>query len=137
MLQAKKELRADLKSDLAKEFFQCFIHVVYMFSYTKRTFLELYSYNSFVKFHGKKKVGSHNMTNSYSKPCYNEMCYNGKNVVCLSSFPVDLLAHVFDVLKADLKSDVAKELFLYYQGTTVVLQYLKPVNKVLIILTVI
>lgn len=42
---------------------------------------------------------------------------------------VDLLAHVFDVLKADLKSDVAKELFLYYQGTTVVLQFLKPVNK--------
>ena len=46
------------------------------------------------------------------------------------SLSVDLLAHVFDVLKADLKSDVAKELFLYYQGTTVVLQYLKPVNKV-------
>ncbi|XP_045205254.2 coiled-coil domain-containing protein 138-like [Mercenaria mercenaria] len=42
---------------------------------------------------------------------------------------VDLLAHVFDVLKADLKSDIAKELFLYYQGTTVVLQFLKPVNK--------
>ncbi|XP_060574356.1 coiled-coil domain-containing protein 138-like isoform X1 [Ruditapes philippinarum] len=42
---------------------------------------------------------------------------------------VDLLAHVFDVLKADLKSDVAKELFLYYQGTTVALQFLKPVNK--------
>ena len=40
---------------------------------------------------------------------------------------------MFDVLKADLKSDVAKELFLYYQGTTVVLQYLKPVNKVLTI----
>lgn len=45
-------------------------------------------------------------------------------------FSVDLLAHVFDVLKADLKSDHAKELFLYYQGTTVVLQFLKPVNKV-------
>ena len=45
---------------------------------------------------------------------------------------VDLLAHVFDVLKADLKSDVAKELFLYYQGTTVVLQFLKPINKVLL-----
>ncbi|KAL4230032.1 hypothetical protein ACF0H5_010419 [Mactra antiquata] len=42
---------------------------------------------------------------------------------------VDLLAHVFDVLKADLKSDVAKELFLFYQGTTVILQFLKPVNK--------
>ena len=49
----------------------------------------------------------------------------------LLSLSVDLLAHVFDVLKADLKSDVAKELFLYYQGTTVVLQYLKPVNKVM------
>ena len=48
----------------------------------------------------------------------------------VSFLSVDLLAHVFDVLKADLKSDVAKELFLYYQGTTVVLQYLKPVNKV-------
>ena len=58
-------------------------------------------------------------------------------VVCLSFLPVDLLAHVFDVLKADLKSDVAKELFLYYQGTTVVLQYLKPVNKVLNMHTVI
>lgn len=43
---------------------------------------------------------------------------------------VDLLAHVFDVLKADLKFDMAKELFLYYQGTTVVLQFLKPVNRV-------
>lgn len=43
---------------------------------------------------------------------------------------VDLLAHVFDVLRNDLKSDIAKELFLYYQATPVVLQYLKPVNKV-------
>lgn len=44
---------------------------------------------------------------------------------------VDLLAHVFDVLRNDLKSDIAKELFLYYQATPVVLQYLKPVNKVI------
>jgi hypothetical protein len=43
---------------------------------------------------------------------------------------VDLVAHVFDVLKNDLKSDVCKELFLYYQATPVVLQYLKPINKV-------
>ncbi|CAG2201036.1 unnamed protein product [Mytilus edulis] len=42
---------------------------------------------------------------------------------------VDLVAHVFDVLKNDLKSDVCKELFLYYQATSVVLQYLKPINK--------
>ena len=43
---------------------------------------------------------------------------------------VDLVAHVFDVLKNDLKSDVCKELFLYYQATPVILQYLKPINKV-------
>ncbi|KAK3100312.1 hypothetical protein FSP39_018028 [Pinctada imbricata] len=42
---------------------------------------------------------------------------------------VDLIAHVFDVLRNDLKADIAKELFLYYQSTPVVLQYLKPVNK--------
>ncbi|XP_046352653.1 coiled-coil domain-containing protein 138-like isoform X1 [Haliotis rufescens] len=42
----------------------------------------------------------------------------------------DLLAQVFDVLKTDLKSDVAKELFLYYQATPVITVYLKPVNKV-------
>lgn len=48
-----------------------------------------------------------------------------------SLITVDLLAHVFDVLRNDLKSDIAKELFLYYQATPVVLQYLKPVNKVI------
>lgn len=44
--------------------------------------------------------------------------------------PVDLVAHVFDVLKNDLKSDICKELYLYYQATPVILQYLKPINKV-------
>ena len=42
----------------------------------------------------------------------------------------DLLAQVFDVLKVDMKSDVAKELFLFYQATPVISNYLKPVNKV-------
>ncbi|XP_060065273.1 coiled-coil domain-containing protein 138-like [Ylistrum balloti] len=42
---------------------------------------------------------------------------------------VDLLAHVFDVLRNDLKSDIAKELYLYYHATPVILLYLKPVNK--------
>ncbi|XP_041359227.1 coiled-coil domain-containing protein 138-like isoform X2 [Gigantopelta aegis] len=41
----------------------------------------------------------------------------------------DLLAQVFDVLKVDMKSDVAKELFLFYQATPVISHYLKPVNK--------
>ena len=33
-----------------------------------------FSYNSFVKFHGKKFVYL-NMTMIYPKPCYNEVCY--------------------------------------------------------------
>ncbi|KAK6172907.1 hypothetical protein SNE40_016474 [Patella caerulea] len=42
----------------------------------------------------------------------------------------DQLAIVFDTLKVDLKSDVIKELFLYYQATAVISSYLKPINKV-------
>ncbi|KAH9513741.1 hypothetical protein Btru_041985 [Bulinus truncatus] len=41
----------------------------------------------------------------------------------------DVLAHTFDILKSELKSNQAKELFLYYQATNVILFYLKPVNK--------
>ena len=41
-----------------------------------------------------------------------------------------MLAHAFDVLKVELKSEVAKELFLYYQATPVITHYLKPTNKV-------
>lgn len=41
----------------------------------------------------------------------------------------DVLAHAFDVLKVELKSEVAKELFLYYQATQVITHYLKPTNK--------
>jgi len=51
-------------------------------------------------------------------------------LIIFFTISVDLVAHVFDVLKNDLKSDVCKELFLYYQATPVVLQYLKPINKV-------
>ena len=35
-----------------------------------------FSYNSFVKLHGKKIV-SHSMTVLYPNPCYNEACYKG------------------------------------------------------------
>ena len=35
-----------------------------------------YSYNSFLKFHGKKKLRSHNMAVLYSL-CFYEMCYKG------------------------------------------------------------
>ena len=47
-------------------------------------------------------------------------------VVCTA----DILAHAFDVLKVELKSEVSKELFLYYQATPIVTHYLKPTNKV-------
>ena len=37
----------------------------------------LFSYNSFVKFRGKKKMGSHILTVLYPNPCYNKMCNKG------------------------------------------------------------
>ena len=40
------------------------------------TILWSFSYNSFVKFHGKK-FGSHNMTVLYPNLCYNKVCYKG------------------------------------------------------------
>lgn len=45
---------------------------------------------------------------------------------------VDYLAHVFDVLKTDLKDDVGKQIFLTYEGVYVVLSYMKPVHKALL-----
>lgn len=45
---------------------------------------------------------------------------------------VDYLAHVFDVLKTDLKDDVGKQMFLTYEGVYVVLSYMKPVHKALL-----
>nr|XP_002741387.1 PREDICTED: coiled-coil domain-containing protein 138-like isoform X1 [Saccoglossus kowalevskii] len=45
---------------------------------------------------------------------------------------VDYLAHVFDVLKNDLKNDTTKELFTHYQGTAVILPYMKGTNKALV-----
>ncbi|XP_078370082.1 coiled-coil domain-containing protein 138-like [Oculina patagonica] len=45
---------------------------------------------------------------------------------------VDYLAHVFDVLKTDLKDDVGKQIFLTYEGVNVVLSYMKVVQKALL-----
>ncbi|RUS79283.1 hypothetical protein EGW08_012970 [Elysia chlorotica] len=44
----------------------------------------------------------------------------------------DVLAQAFDVLKTELKEDQAKELFLYYQASSIITFYLKPVNKTFI-----
>ena len=38
-----------------------------------------FSYNSFVKSHGKKN-GSHNQAMLYPNLCYNKVCYNGTTV---------------------------------------------------------
>ncbi|XP_070554415.1 coiled-coil domain-containing protein 138-like isoform X2 [Ptychodera flava] len=45
---------------------------------------------------------------------------------------VDSLAHTFDVLKNDLKTDQAKELFMHYQGTSVILPFMRGINKALV-----
>jgi len=42
---------------------------------------------------------------------------------------VDHVAHVFEVLKTDLKCESAKELFLHYQATPVFLPYVKPSSR--------
>ena len=46
-------------------------------SYRKMTVKWSFSNNSFVKFLGKKKIGSHNMTMLYLNLNYNEVCYKG------------------------------------------------------------
>ena len=49
--------------------------------YRKMTILWSYSYNSFVKHHGEKQYGSHNMTPLYQNMCYKEVCYKG--ITCI------------------------------------------------------
>ncbi|XP_038055215.1 coiled-coil domain-containing protein 138-like [Patiria miniata] len=44
---------------------------------------------------------------------------------------VDYLAQVFDVLRTDLKEDTAKEIYIRYQATPVVVPYLKMTHKAL------
>ena len=45
-------------------------------------------------------------------------------------FIVDHLAHVYESLRSDLKSDEGKKLFMYYQATPVILTHLKVQSKV-------
>lgn len=45
---------------------------------------------------------------------------------------VDLLANVLDELQNELQNDSAKQLFLYYKATPIILQYMKPVHKALV-----
>lgn len=54
------------------------------------------------------------------------------SLVALSTITrVDCLAHVMDVLKAELKEDMAKQVFLDYNGVNVLLIFLKPQSRVL------
>ena len=54
----------------------CYKGTILQMNYRKMTISWSFSYNSFVKFHGKK-IGSHNMTELYPNLCYNEVCYEG------------------------------------------------------------
>ena len=51
-----------------------------------------FSYNSFVKFHGKK-FGSHNTTMLYPNPCYKKVCYKGTTLYVIST-KTHVLAHL-------------------------------------------
>ena len=51
----------------------------YKKNHRKMTIKWSFSYNSFVKFHGKK-FGGHNMTMLYQNPSYNKVCYKGTAV---------------------------------------------------------
>ena len=50
-----------------------------------------FSYNSFVKFHGKK-IWSHNMTVVYTNACFNDVCYKGTALFCLFGVSTKYLA---------------------------------------------
>ena len=53
------------------------------------------------------------------------------NIDVLSiSISVDCVANVFTQLKHDLRDELIKELFVYYNGCTVLLSYFKPTSKV-------
>ena len=54
----------------------CYKGTILLRYYGNITILWSFSYNSFVKLHGKK-FGSHNMTLLYPNLCYNEVCYKG------------------------------------------------------------
>ena len=56
-------------------------HVVgalyYKRNHRKMTMECSFSYNSFVKFCGKKNIGGHNITVLYPNLCYSKLCYKG------------------------------------------------------------
>ena len=54
----------------------CYKGTILQRNYRKMTVIWSFSYNSFVKFHGKK-IGSHYMARFFLNPCNNEVCYKG------------------------------------------------------------
>ncbi|ESO88507.1 hypothetical protein LOTGIDRAFT_219236 [Lottia gigantea] len=62
--------------------------------------------------------------------CNSHLRFLSSLIILKTLSQADVLAIVFDTVKIDLKSDMVKELFLYYQATPVISSYLKPVNKV-------
>jgi len=42
----------------------------------------------------------------------------------------DQLAHAFDTLQNDLQTEPGRQLFLHYRALSVILSFIRPVNKV-------
>ena len=60
-------------------------------NYRKMTILWSFSFNSFVKFHGKKNREHYNI--STVNPCYNEVCYKGTAPNMQKMYTCKLIAH--------------------------------------------
>ena len=78
--------------------------IILQWNYRKMTISGAFSYDSFVKLHGKK-FGSCNITVLYPKPCSNEVCYKMtafesnkyfllREIIIQYSLPVKCFIHV-------------------------------------------
>ena len=75
----------------------CYNGTILQRNYRKMTMKWSFSYNSFIKFHGKK-FGSHNMTVLYPNPCFNEVCYKEIALyISLCRFVVVVLMIIFHI----------------------------------------
>ena len=63
----------------------CYKGTILQRIYRKMTISWSFSHESFVKFHGKKKIGSY-MTMLYPNACYNKVCYIGTALYLVWTF---------------------------------------------------
>lgn len=46
------------------------------------------------------------------------------------SVEADVVAHVLESMKSDLKDRLGKDMFIHYRATSVLIQFFKPANQV-------